>query len=545
MSLSLLKRSYGVTSLTTNGNALPSVFLANTAYTLTVDIDGKAPIFTQWVLLLGDTVVDYGSDRTFTIRIENPGTYTLNVKALRSSGIGEETLTTLYVSSRRTTSPSISVKWDSLQVEAGQPTSAIVSYNDPEGALASSLSWVLYHNNVAQASGSSTKIGISVAQYGIYRILAVATDSTGMTVQADSTLRVSGQYEVLPAIVPPRGEVTLHYLGCLYSDTFTTQASTATSLPYEVAVFLQDTVLLPGTTHIRFVLDGTVDDEVVVRTSLGNWTLVGPPSGLTSELLVYDYSVEKPYLPAPADKRLRYTLDVWNVHGFSVSESKFRVKVECYCSTDPVHEYNRCSYSEFVGGAGERQKRLVAVVENLDVDLDAVYKNNQSVDYGTLTFTTQIPLRIPATASAQGSPYPQLPATGAMYTEANTVAVYDAPTSYGVQPLIAKGVYGISSFRPYAFTLSVPGEEPIVHRVRRAYGTLAVYIAAGGVNAGSTITARIKKNALPGYVDYVIALSDVYNPDTNVYEKIGEVEIDVSDYGFDVGGLAIQLTINE
>jgi len=148
------------------------------------------------------------------------------------------------------------------------------------------------------------------------------------------------------------------------------------------------------------------------------------------------------------------------------------------------------------------------------------------------------------TASAQGSPNPQLPASGVMYTEANLVSVYDSAPGTGLTSLEAKGVYGLSGLRPYTFTLSIPKEVPIVQRVRRAYGRLVIYLAGGGVNEGSTITVRIKTNA-SGFVDYTVPLSDFYNPDTAVFEKIGEVNIDVSDYGFDIGGLAIYLTIND
>ncbi len=131
-----------------------------------------------------------------------------------------------------------------------------------------------------------------------------------------------------------------------------------------------------------------------------------------------------------------------------------------------------------------------------------------------------------------------------MYTEANLVSAYDSAPGTGLTNLEAKGVYGISGLRPYTFTLSIPKEVPIVQRVRRAYGRMAIYMAGGGVNEGSTITARIKTNA-SGFVDYTIPLSDFYNPETAVFEKIGEIDIDVSDYGFDIGGLAIYLTIND
>lgn len=424
---------------------------------------------------------------------------------------------------------------------------AAITYSDPTGATSDNLSWSLYWNSNLQAAGTKPEVSIASAQHGIYRIVATATDSTGSLVTADSTLRVSGQYEILPAIVPPHDDTTFQYLGCLYSDIFRTTETTVTSLPKDIASFVQDVVLLPGTTHIRFILDEVTEfsGEAVVRTNTGNWALVGPPLGLIDEELVYDYNLDRPHIPAPTDRRLAYTVEVLATSGFVVTVNTFRVKVECYYAANPIYAYSRCSYSEFTGGAGERQRRLIAVVENLEVDLDAVYGKHRGGTDSTIGYTTQIPDRIPVVASARGTPYPQLPDSGFMYTEANLVAVYDPDVHSGAPVLEAKGVYGLSGLRPFTFTLSIPNDMPIVQRVRRAHGTLAIYLAGGGVNEGATITARIRKNTAPGFVDYTVNLMDFYNPETDVFEKIGEVAIDVSDYGFDIGGLAINLTIND
>lgn len=531
--------------LTTDGRSLPSSLLARTAYDITVSIDGSVPIFVEWELLSGLTVVASGQGANFRLVPPAPGVFTLDVKALKSTGHGEESIFTLPVSSRRTVAPVLSVKWSRLQVAQGSSVSAVLNYHDPEGTTATNLYWALYWNSNQISNGNSPRIDIPAAQHGVYRIVASATDSTGATVLADSSIRVGGAYEVLPAIVPPHDNTTFQYLGCLYSDTFTTAAGTASYLPFDVATFLQETVLLPGTTHVRFILDDdvSVDDEVVIRTNTGNWAVVGPPSGLSTETLVYDYSLDRPYISAPADRRLAYTVDVWNVHSYPISASTFRIKVECYYAADAIFEYSRCSYSEFSGGAGQRQRRLIAVVENMAVDLDAVFARGRGGADSTIVYTTQLPDRIYTIASAQGTPYPQLPATGAFYTEANIVSFYDPPAHTGLPVLQASGVYGMSGLRPYTFTLTTPAEYPVVQRVRRAYGRMGIYMAAGGVNADATITARIKTNN--GLVDYTVPLADFYNPEVDTFEKIGEVDIDVSDYGFDIGGLAIYLKINE
>lgn len=534
-------------SLQTRGKALPSALLANTAYDVDVLIDGRPPIFAEWEILSGLTVVQRGVGIGFRMAISPAGTYTVGIKALRSDGHGEESVFTFPVSSRRSVAPSLGIKWSNLQVSPGQPVTATVVYKDPEGTPAINLQWQVFWNSNLLDSGSKNPITITSAQPGLYRVKASATDSTGAIITTDSTTRVSGEFEVLSAIVPPYAETTFQYLGCLYSDQFSTKEGLASSLPYEIASFYQEAILLPGTTHIRFILDNdsSVDDEVVVRTNTGNWALVGPPGGLSTEYLVYDYNLTKPFLPAPADHRMAYTIDVINVHGSTFEPSTFRVKVECYYAANPIYEYHRCSYSDYVGGTGERQRRLVAVIEHLDIDLDAVYLKHRGGTDSTIVYTTQIPDRLELYASAQGTPYPQLPNSGFMYTEANTIAIYDPPVNTALPVLIARGVYGLSGLRPYAFTLSIPREVPIVQRIRRAFGRMAIYMAGGGVNEGSTIRARFKTNTPPGYVDYSVPLTDFYNPEVNVFEKIGEVNVDVSDYGFDIGGLALFLSINE
>lgn len=499
----------------------------------------------EWKLLQGLTVISSGTGQPFRLTAPSPGSFTLNVKALRSSGHGEETIVVLPVSSRRATAPILSIRWTKLQATKGSPVSALITYHDPEGATSVGLSWELFWNNVRVSTGTSRQVDISAAQHGVYRVRAMTTDSTGATIISDSSLRVGGEYEVLPAIVPPADDTTFQYLGCLYSDTFTVQAGTASYLPFEVATFVQDTVLLPGTTHVRFVLDSgsDVDDEVVVRTNTGNWALVGPPSGLSTESLVFDYNLDRPIVAAPADRRLAYTVDVLNVHDYPISASTFRVKIECYYAGNPIYEYQRCSYSEFAGGSGQRQRRLVALIENLAVDLDAVYQKHRGGADSTVVYTTQLPDRIYAVASAQGTPYAALPATGVFYTESNIIGFYDPEPHTGLPILHVNAVYGTSGLRPFTFSLTTPAEYPVVQRIRRVYGRMSVYLASGGVNEGSSITAKIKTNN--GYVDYTIPLRDFYNPESTVFEKIGDVDIDVSDYGFDIGGLAIFFTINE
>lgn len=534
--------------LTINGRAFPSALLADTPYDVTVKIDGYAPISVEWSVLSGSTVILTGNGSPFRLIIPDPGGYTLHVKALGNSGHGDEAVSTLAVSSRRPVAATLGVRWGKLQVSSGDSVTGAITYNDPEGGQPTSLSWTLYWNGNLQSTGTAKTFSITSAQHGVYRIRATATDITGATVSTDSTMRVSGGYEIRPAIDPVAAETSLAFIGQIYSKSFTTAAGTVLEIPFLVASFVQDAVLLPGTSHIRFVLESNqVDDEIVVRTNMGNWALVGPPNGLTGdETLTYGYSLNSPYIPVSADRRMSYTVDQWNVHGPTYTASDFRVRIECYSATEtPFFNYFPCFYSDFTGGAGNRQRRLIAVVENLALDLDSVFGKHRGGADSTVVYTTQIPNRIIATASARGTPYPVLPISGVVYTEGNVVAVYDPPAGTDLPLLESKGIYGLSGFRPYAMSLSIPREVPIVQRVRRAYGTMGVYISRGGVNAGTTITARIRTNKLPGYAEYTLPLEDVYNPDDNVFIKIGEINIDVSDYGFDLGGLAIDLTINE
>lgn len=531
--------------LKTEGRPLPSGIRVGVPYVIDVTINGGTPIFCEWNTYSGVTPVDNGRGSSLRLVAESAGSLTLTVRAVDSSGNSEEEIAIIPVSARRFNAPLLGIRWSSLHVDQGEPVHALITYYDPEGATSTGLSWTLYWNNTFLSSGSSPRVDITAAQHGVYRLRAEATESTGATITSDSSIRVGGVYEVLPSIVHPVEGVTLHYLGCLYSDTFTLQAGVATYLPYEVATFVQDTVVLPGTTHIRFVLDdaSTVDDEVVVRTNTGNYALVGPPSGLTTEDLSYDYTLDSVFLPAPADKRIAYTLDVINTSGYVISASAVRVKIECYYENEPVYEYYRCSYSQFPGGAGERQRRFIAVIDNIDVVLDDVYRKGRGGSEEVVTYSTQLPDRVYATASAEGLPYDHLPATGASYTDGNVVCYYDAETHTGLPVLQANGVYALSDIRPFTLNLTTPAEYPIVHRIKRVHGSMAVYMAAGGINEGASVTVRIKTNN--GYRSHVIYPSDVYNPDSSVYIKIGTVDVDVTDYGFDIGGVTILVTVNE
>jgi hypothetical protein len=64
--------------------------------------------------------------------------------------------------------------------------------------------------------------------------------------------------------------------------------------------------------------------------------------------------------------------------------------------------------------------------------------------------------------------------------------------------------------------------------------------------AGSYVTATIALSRAPGSITYnVPVLEDVYNSNLDEYVKVGEIDVDVTDYGFSQGGVEVRLKINE
>ena len=525
---------------------MPTALLRGITYTIEVLVDGVSPLYVEWTVVAGLTTVASGTGNiVFTPTTAT--THYITVHALKHDGTGEETITSVNVTTRRMTVPTITVQWERLNHAHGDRMDAIIHYADPEGLAYSSLSWVLYRNNTQAATGTGKTVQVGVGQYGLYRLVVTAVDATGTTVEADSTVRVSGGFEIKATVNLWQPTGTMVHLGDVYSKPILASAKSATYLPFEVASHYQEVAFLPGTTHFKLALadDTTVDDEIIVRTKTGNWAVVGPPTGLTTESVGYDYALPGSYISAPADYRMKAMFDVWNVHGASAAASTAVVKFQCYrAAGSTVYEYSPCRYSSFPGGTGLRQRRFALVFEQVLLELDA-WGLDAPENSPPKWFKTPIPNRFIGRLAAGGEPNPVQLARGSSMTEANLYAVYTALDVRGDAPVEAFGVYGIPGIRPFITSFTLPSDYAVTRRVRAIRGTMAIYVAAGATVAGSTLDVFINTQASPGTYNYLVNLQDVYSSDQDVFVKAGEVEVDLVDYGFTLGGIVVDLTLYE
>jgi hypothetical protein len=535
-----------VTVLTLNGKNVPTALLKGITYTIEVLVDGVQPLYVEWTVVAGFINVASGNGHivfTPTTAI----THYITVHALKSDGAGEETITPVNVTTRRTTVPTITVQWERLDYTHGERMEAVIHYSDPEGLAYTSLSWALFLNNAQSSTGSGKTVQVPVAQYGLYRLLVTAVDATGTTIEADSTVKVSGGFEIRATINLWQPPETMVHLGDIFSKPLLAGAKTATYLPFGVASHFQEVAFISGTTHFKLALaDGTsVDDEIVVRTITGNWALVGPPTGLSTEAVGYDYALPSGYILAPADYRMKAMFDVWNVHGSSALASTAVVKFQCFRRASlPVYQYTPCRYSSFPGGAGLRQRRFAVLFEQVLLEADA-WGLTMPENTPPKWFKTPVPNRLIGRLAAGGEPYPVQTSRGSSMTESNLYAVYSAAYVRGDAPVEAFGVYGIPGLRPFIANFTLPSDYTVTRRVRAVRGTMAIYVASGATVAGSTLDVFINTQASPGTYNYLVNLQEVYSSDQDVFIKAGEVEVDLMDYGFSLGGIVVDMTLYE
>ena len=525
---------------------MPTALLKGITYTIEVFVDGVSPLYTEWTVVASLTTVASGTGHivfTPTTAI----THYITVHALKSNGTGEETITSVNVTTRRMTVPTITVQWERMNYAHGDRMEAMIHYADPEGLAHKSLSWELFRNNAQSSTGSGKTVQVPVAQYGLYRLLVIAVDATGTTVEADSTVKVSGGFEVRATVNLWQPSETMVHLGDTYSKPLLAGAKSATYLPFGVASHFQEVAFIPGTTHFKLALaDGTtVDDEIIVRTNTGNWAVIGPPTGLSTEAVGYDYALPSGYINAPADYRMKAMFDVWNVHGSSAAASTAIVKFQCFRGASlPVYEYSPCRYSSFPGGTGSRQRRFAVLFEEVLLEADA-WGLTMPDTTPPKWFRTPVPNRFIGRLAAGGEPYPVQMARGSSLTESNLCAVYSAAYVRGDAPVEAFGIYGIPGIRPFIANFTLPSDYAVTRRVRAVRGKMAVYVAAGATVAGSILNVFINTQASPGTYNYLVTLQDVYSSDQDVFIKAGEVDVDLMDYGFTLGGIVVDMTLDE
>lgn len=430
------------------------------------------------------------------------------------------------------------VRWASTPSGPG-PLTARIYAADPSGIPVRGIAWTCLYNGVRFITGGGPEVSLRVVQPGVYRVQATVLNAQGETVTADSSVTVSGAPTVQASTWPVQPGPTLQYLGEIYSPQITVEAQTATYLPYEVSAISAVSYLFPGTDFVRAELEGAVDDEVVLRTQTGNWALIGPPNGLNGEELPYDYRYERPYLPVPLDLKLRYSLEVWNVQGMSVGAQNFRVKFKCYRAAAPLFRYTPCDWSAYPGGTGERQRRLIALFTQVDVEGDADLHLGRTAS-GSYYLPDLMEIRA-CLETERGRD--QVFQDDRFFTQQSLLATYEAEELPDLQ---VHGVYGLAGIRPSYQDFGQKGYPRPVQKVKRVYGKLLVFVAGGGFSEGTTIDVRLRTGALPGYRTFTVpVLKNVYSSDYERYVKVGELAADVSDFEFSRLGLVFDFSVNE
>ena len=529
-----------------NGVKPPSAILANTLYHATFLLDGRSVTDVQWRLTTANQPDKVGAGPfAFTPLLAQPHSLYYSTYA---SGLVSDNTTVLNVSARMSVAE-VFVSWDKIQYSPGETIKGTVVMRDSEGASPRSVQWRLLLNNVEVANGTTPKITYHSASFGIYRVIATVADYYGSVLQGENTVFVSGSFESSSAIQPTQPSPSAILLGSVYTDEAKGSAGNATSLPYQLAAYSQEIFLLPGTTHFAIDLDpnqNTVDDEVVVRTHLGNWTLRGLAGGLTTEKVGYDYQPAPVLNPAPFDQRLKLTVDAFNVHGATYSPFNFRVRIRCYRSHGaPIYRYEQCPYSIYPGGEGKRFRKFAALFSEVEVVLDAKTDLNRLSSTGTELLTTENVTTVPLVRlNTTGAPNPIPTGTGIFFTDTNFFATYESSKD-DINDVTSRAVAGIDPYRPYLLSLQLPGLPVVSQTVKRLRGKLIVYMANGALGEGAIVYATVYTGKSPGSTTFSLTVKEVYNAEEDTFQKVGEIDIDLSDFQFNHTGILVKFTVQD
>ena len=540
----LRRGSYSVSILlTVNGSPAPAVFSVGSQTLLSVLVNGAVPAQVTWAYGIrnGPQITGTGSIPFMPLSAEP---YYLNVAVLASDGTVQEAIFPLSVTITGASAAQVMVSWANPA-----PTSAgLNSASIQVSGQVVSVAWTHYLNGVAQDSGTGLSVPVSRFQVGVHRLFVTVIDAQGNTAVGDSSIKVGTPFGLQAAVVPPQPfENTLVLMGSVYSPVFEGDASTATQLPFPVMGYEGSVKLIPGSTH--FVVDfdpalNVVDDEVVVRTQLGNWTLVGPPTGLTAEALPYDYQHDQPFQPAPLDLSAHYAVDAWNIHSVNVGAFKFRLRFRCFIAGDAVFQYTPCEWSGYSGGLGLRERRFIALPSMVDLSLDDETTRNRLNSTGIATFTAPEQGFILGNFSSTGAPDQPIYTEDHSYTDQNTVAIYESTAS--LNDLRVNALYGTQDTRPCVVDFSLRGQPRIVNKPKHVYGKLLLYVAGGALPAGAVVTVQMLTGAAPNAVYVPVTITEnVYNPGLNGFVLAGAAPIDITDFEFSRLGLVMNFKVDE
>lgn len=517
-----------VITLIANGSR--STFLrVNETCRIVTQIDGRPVLPDVWTVYVGTTVVysGVGTDIFFTPTQAQP--HTVHVIAQHPDGYPVEGLVVYSVTGRPVGTASIYVCWDRSVYQERDILVGTITSNDPEGLPARINAWTLTWNNQVMRSGTGNSIFYEGLYHGLWRVQMTGVDFYGTPISGDATVFVQPYYERRDSTVPPVLDGTLVYLGSVFSGVMHADGGPTPTLPFQLASYAQEAKLMPGTTHVFFDIDPSynqVDDEVVIRSHTGNYALMGllaPGAPIGYDVLPNDY------LPAGADKQMRYTIDVFNTSGAFYAPMNFRVRVKCYRLVPALYRYSQCPYSTHPGGEGERQRRWALVFDQIQLQDGRLY---QAQPPGTIPLTT-------LTASGLPNPYNSL--SRVIYTESNRYVTYERNAA---PELDAKAVCAIEGLRPFCMAVQVPGRLPEFTTLGKLSGKMYLYLNGAAVTQGSTVRVRIQ-GGFSESVYTVPILADVYNPSTDAFVAVGAVDVNTQDYQFDFNGLVAWVEMDE
>ncbi|MBV5346002.1 MAG: hypothetical protein JZU63_11075, partial [Rhodoferax sp.] len=184
-----------------------------------------------------------------------------------------------------------------------------------------------------------------------------------------------------------------------------------------------------------------------------------------------------------------------------------------------------------------------------DIDFVTDADTSQARLGGTALFpqgySTPLPEFLPIVLSTDGSPDASKVQTRMFYTDQNWIATYD-PKQFEALEVDAHSTYALDGSRPFSLCFMMPAYPMIVQKPRRIYGTVAVYMANGFVNAGASVTLELL--VAGGYATRIITVpieADASSLDQQSYVKIGEAAVDITEEVFSDTGIVGTVTLDE
>lgn len=533
-------------TLTLNGDPLPPILTANVFVELDILVDGQVPTQAEWSVW---NVVEIARGTGSKVRFTpvTPVTTYISVKAVKFDGSSQTQGFTVQVSASRVGPIEVWIDWSKLRYRKTDTIEANIIFADPQGLGYQRVSWKLYRNSIWLASGNTNKVRYENADHGVYRLVAEILDYNDDTIVGDSSVVISGDFEVQGTLRPQPGK-TMQFLGYVYTGEQIGEASFSSNVGMAMTAMAEEIYLLPGTTYFQVEVDPgdpLAPSQVVVRTPTGNWSVKGLPPGVIN--LPYEFRGNTEFIPAPADLRLQLSTEAFATTIGAQPAFNFRIRIKCFYDREQIYRFHPCDKSMSVGGAGLRARRFTVLFSQVDLLTDTdTTENRLGVPPTRLVrYTTDLPEFMPLPLSLDGKPDNTDEAHRMFYTDQNWVTSYDPQDNEALE-VDANTTYAIEQARPFSMSFMMPAYPTMIQRPRRLSGKVAVYLANGYVNAGTVV--QINVLAAGGYSLKSVSVpitSDAYSPDLQSYVKIGEASVDISDDEFVDNGIVGIISLDE